>query len=214
LDGALRNELHKNATSLIPVEIITEFVFAANSTITIPVTQQENLDALGVIPADVPQSLTVEYALCRDIEGKERLKTQRAVARSVIDVIQGIDGFQYAERQAANREGSDGTRFKYVCKDSLQNRDRIANKKKGKEGNKEIRAAEKAARKHPTKPTFDCGGAIHIKFSTKRDAVNVVYKHNPIHRDVDSRITNGQNGDRCVPFLRLPLPFPQRSWHR
>jgi hypothetical protein len=30
-------------------------------------------------------------------------------------------------------------------------------------------------------PTYDCGGAIHIKFSLKRDAINVVYKHNPIH---------------------------------
>ena len=30
-------------------------------------------------------------------------------------------------------------------------------------------------------PTYDCGGAIHIKFSLKREAINVVYKHNPIH---------------------------------
>jgi hypothetical protein len=30
-------------------------------------------------------------------------------------------------------------------------------------------------------PTYNCGGAIHIKFSLKREAVNVVYKHNPIH---------------------------------
>lgn len=27
----------------------------------------------------------------------------------------------------------------------------------------------------------DCGGAIHIKFSAKRDAINIVYKHSPIH---------------------------------
>ncbi|KAF2648024.1 hypothetical protein K491DRAFT_699236 [Lophiostoma macrostomum CBS 122681] len=201
LNGALRNELHQNATSLIPVEIVTEFVFAANSTITIPVIQQGNLDALGVISADVPQSLTVEYALCRDIEGKDRLKTQRAVARSLIDVIQGIDGFQYTERQAFNKEGTDGTRFKYICMDSLQNRDRKANRKKVKEGEEETEAAEKAAKTKPSLPTFDCGGAIHIKFSTKRDAVNVVYKHNPIHRDVESRPMNGRNGNSSL----LPL---------
>jgi hypothetical protein len=37
-------------------------------------------------------------------------------------------------------------------------------------------------------PTYDCGGAIHIKFSLKRNAVNVVYKHNPIHttREADN----------------------------
>lgn len=30
-------------------------------------------------------------------------------------------------------------------------------------------------------PTYDCGGALHIKFSIKREAINVVYKHNPVH---------------------------------
>jgi hypothetical protein len=30
-------------------------------------------------------------------------------------------------------------------------------------------------------PTYDCGGAVYIKFSLKREAINVVYKHNPIH---------------------------------
>jgi hypothetical protein len=76
----LRNELDKNAASLIPVEIVTEFVFAVASTITIPVAQQSALDAL-IEPADHLQSMTVAYALCRDIDGKDRLKTQRAIAR-------------------------------------------------------------------------------------------------------------------------------------
>jgi hypothetical protein len=72
--------LDKNTTSLIPVDIVTEFVFAAASTITIPVAQQPALDAL-IQPADYMQSMTVEYALCRDINGKDRLKVQRAIAR-------------------------------------------------------------------------------------------------------------------------------------
>jgi hypothetical protein len=62
------------------VEIVTEFVFAASSTITIPVTQQPNLDAL-IQPADFLQSITVEHALCRTVIGKDRLKAQRAAAR-------------------------------------------------------------------------------------------------------------------------------------
>jgi hypothetical protein len=76
----LRNELDKNAASLIPVEIVTEFVFAVASTITIPVDLQPALDAL-IEPADHLQSMTVEYVLCRDIDGKDRLKIQRAIAR-------------------------------------------------------------------------------------------------------------------------------------
>ncbi|KAI1536507.1 hypothetical protein PtrSN002B_005778 [Pyrenophora tritici-repentis] len=37
-------------------------------------------------------------------------------------------------------------------------------------------------------PTYDCEGAIHVKFSLQRQAINVVYKHNPIH-------TTHQNDD-------------------
>jgi hypothetical protein len=62
------------------VEVVTEFVFATHSTITVPVSQQANLDTLFQ-PADYPQSILVDHALCRDIEGKERLKLQRAIAR-------------------------------------------------------------------------------------------------------------------------------------
>jgi hypothetical protein len=76
----LRNEIEKNASILIPIEIVTEFVFAAASTITIPVAEQSALDAL-IEPAAHLQSITVDYALCRDIHGKDRLKIQRVIAR-------------------------------------------------------------------------------------------------------------------------------------
>ncbi len=80
LDGALQNELERSASSPIPTEIATEFVFAVASTITIPVFQQPHLEAL-LQPAEFLQSITVEYALCSNIDGKDRLKIQRAVAR-------------------------------------------------------------------------------------------------------------------------------------
>ena len=59
---------------------MTEFIFVAASTITIPVTQQSNLDALFE-PAVFPQTIAVKHALCRDIDGKDRPKIQRAIAR-------------------------------------------------------------------------------------------------------------------------------------
>lgn len=62
------------------MEIVTEFVLAAASTITIPVAQQLALDAL-IEPANQLQSITVDYALCPDIDGKDRLKVQRAIVR-------------------------------------------------------------------------------------------------------------------------------------
>ena len=191
------------------MEIVTEFVFAVASTITIPVTQQPHLDDLFE-PADYAQSITVDLALCRHLEGKGRLKAQRAIARynclvtccftwtdmsrSLIEKIEEVDGFKYAERQAWNKNSSDGLRFKYVCIDSLQNRDRKSNLKK----NQDAENGGDEEKQRPGRnalPTYDCGGAIHIKFSIKREAVNVIYVHNPIHRDVESRPVNG---DRSV----------------
>lgn len=160
---------------MIPTEIVTEFVFSAASTITIPVTHQTNLDAL-IEPAAFPQSIAVEHALCRHIDGKDRLKVQRAIARyfqrratltfsllihprSILEAIQDADGFKYAERHAQNKEGGDGTRFKYVCLDSFQNRDRKSNTKKEKSDSEDTRKKDG----HALIPTYDCGGAIHIK---------------------------------------------------
>ncbi|XPS80287.1 hypothetical protein M3J09_012245 [Ascochyta lentis] len=191
LDGALRNELDKNASSLIPSDIVTEFVFAVASTITIPVIQQPNLDAL-IEPQDFAQSIQVEYALCRQSDGKERLKIQRAISKSIVAAIEEADGFKYSERHAYNpKTGGDGARLRYVCQDSLENKDRKANKKKKEENSENDDEAIKTNR--DLIPTYDCGGAIHVKFSIKREAINVVYKHNPIHRDVESRQTNSDS---------------------
>lgn len=109
--------------------------------------------------------------------------------------IEEADGFKYSERHAYNPKiGGDGARLNYVCQDSLQNKDRKANKKK-QEAEAED-GDESGATKKDLIPTYDCGGAINIKFSIKRDAVHVVYKHNPIHRDVESR----RSGDEYVNF--------------
>ncbi|KAB2107381.1 hypothetical protein AG0111_0g4203 [Alternaria gaisen] len=199
-EGALRNELDKNAASFIPTDVVTEFIFATASTTTIPVTQQPNLDAL-IQPADHPQSTAAEYALCRDIDGKDRLKVQRAIARYLnlpclhnyylcnLDLLSKLfRTLMASERSAQNKEGGDGARFKYVCQDSFQNRDRKSNTRKGKSLDSDDGEPEVKKQGPVVLPTYDCGGAIHIKFSLKRDAVNVVYKHNPIHttREADN----------------------------
>ena len=80
LEGALQNELDRSASALIPTKIVTEFVFAVASTITVPVTQQLHLGGL-LQTANFLQSVSVEYALCRNIDGEDRLKIQRAIAR-------------------------------------------------------------------------------------------------------------------------------------
>ncbi|EMD63767.1 hypothetical protein COCSADRAFT_144149 [Bipolaris sorokiniana ND90Pr] len=180
LTGALRNEVDKNASSFIPTHVVTEFVFAPASTITIPVTQQPNLGIL-IEPANHLQSIAVEHALCKDIHGKQRLQVQRAIARSIIATIQETDHFTYSERSARNKDGGDGARFRYVCLDSMQNRYRKSNKKKDVSHDSDGSDVEAEKNGNGVLPTYDCGGAVHIKFSLKREAINVVYKHNPIH---------------------------------
>jgi hypothetical protein len=112
--------------------------------------------------------------------------------RSIIQAIQATDGFKYSERSAQNKEGGDGARLKYVCQDSLQNRDRKSNVKIEKLHDGVHDELEVQRQGPAILPTYDCGGAIHIKLSLKRDAINVVYKHNPIH-------TTRENHVRYVP---------------
>jgi hypothetical protein len=109
--------------------------------------------------------------------------------RSIVAAIEGADGFKYSERHAYNpKTAGDGVRLEYVCQDSLENKDRKANRKKENHNSEDNDERTKA--KCNMIPTYNCGGAIHIKFSVKREAINVVYKHNPIHREVESRRTN------------------------
>ncbi|KAJ4395762.1 hypothetical protein N0V91_010613 [Didymella pomorum] len=102
---------------------------------------------------------------------------------SIVAAIEEADGFKYSERHAFNpKTGGDGSRLNYVCQDSLQNKDRKSNKKK-----KEDDAENGDDSGKDLSRTYDCEGAIHVRFSIKREAINVVYKHNPIHRNVESR---------------------------
>ncbi|KAF2270040.1 hypothetical protein CC78DRAFT_574154 [Lojkania enalia] len=50
--------------------------------------------------------------------------------------------------------------------------------------------------------------AIHIKLSTKREVINILYKHNLIHRDVTSRAINSQME------LRYPVTLTSKSIER
>jgi hypothetical protein len=188
LEVALRDELHKSSQTLIPEETVVDFVFPATSTITVPPSHQPNLRGLGIQQIATPQVIPVATILCENVIGQDRLKIQRAIAKSFVELIQKIDGFRYMERQAWNKDHSDGTRFKYVCLDSLQNRDRLCNSKRYQElakkrGTEDMGGVAGRSRL----PTYDCGGAVHVKFSLERDQINVIYRHNSIHRDITTR---------------------------
>lgn len=106
---------------------------------------------------------------------------------------------------AQNKEGGDGTRLKYVCQDSLQHRNRKSHKKKEKKRDSKDSEDQPNNGGNPSVVAYDCGGAIHIKFSIKREAINVVYKHNPIHSSpvVDERYVASKTYGTCK---RLYVP--------
>jgi len=114
--------------------------------------------------------------------------------RSIIDTIQEIDGFEYVERSAKNKESGDGARFRYICRDSQQGRARKTSSKK--DVSQQSEDSDDEAKKRSLSLTFDCGGAVHVNFSLKREAIHVVFKHNPIHN-------RPKNDDRYVLSIEL-----------
>ncbi|OCK74481.1 hypothetical protein K432DRAFT_409819 [Lepidopterella palustris CBS 459.81] len=130
LETYLRDELQSRSESLIPEMVTAKFLFSVDAIINVSEALQENLPSSRSSNGSVPNALHVEQTLYRTTGGKERVKPQIAIAKSVVNAVQRVDCFKYTERQAwgyiqGAKEGSgdDGTRFKFVCVDSLQNRD-------------------------------------------------------------------------------------------
>jgi hypothetical protein len=126
-----QNELQSTSQSLIPETDSAQFVFYNDSVIllsaTAALTGNDTSASAAPINGNTESSISLQDALYRTTEPKARVKPQRVVAKSIIAVFQEVDGFKYTERQAGGYAGNDGTRYKFVCADSLQNRDRVAN---------------------------------------------------------------------------------------
>ncbi|OCL05214.1 hypothetical protein AOQ84DRAFT_345127 [Glonium stellatum] len=191
LESYLQSEMESGSRSLIPETVAAEFLFGINSTITMPIAQQENGSAAGSSTGLPQRIVSVEEAFCRKMDSKARVKPQRAIAKSLVEAVQKLDGFRYTERQAWGHKNDDGTRFKFVCVDSLQNRDRVANikaralKKQG--GEDAENSFVEIAGSPSALPTYDCCGSIHVKFSIQKGCIDVIYRHTPIHRDTAAR---------------------------
>jgi len=121
LQSALQAHVQAAALSLIPELMHYQFTFGDK---TVFMIESEFLTPNGTTtytPASVAE------AVAGSADAKEKHKRQRRVARHILDGIQQFDGYSYFERQAWDTKHLDGLRFKNLCKDSLQNRDRAAN---------------------------------------------------------------------------------------
>ncbi|KXS96357.1 hypothetical protein AC578_3081 [Pseudocercospora eumusae] len=109
---------------------------------------------------------------------------QRAASRGIQQVVQAVDGFRYSFNNAWAAKDGEGSRFSYICQDSMQNKDRHAN------GYTRVMKHLKdpgGAERGPRKPTYDCKGSISVKFSTNRQSCDVYYRHLAIHETVAAR---------------------------
>ncbi|CZT25115.1 uncharacterized protein RCC_10844 [Ramularia collo-cygni] len=130
---------------------------------------------------------------------------QRAASRGVMQAIEAADGFRYSFNNAWNAKDGEGSRFSYICQDSMQNKDRHANgyprtikHLKGDVGSR-----------GPRKPTYDCKGSVSIKFSTSKQRCDVYYRHYAIHPTVAERAQMPRAPAVRRPFVSRGALLPQ-----
>ena len=113
-----------------------------------------------------PQATVQDVLSCDD--SQVRKSVQRAAARGVQTAIEGADGFKYCFNNVWGLKDGDGQRFSYICQDSVQNKDRHANRFTRTQNHLKG-GGERGVRK----PTFDCRGSIGVRFSANRGCVDV-----------------------------------------
>ncbi|KAL9080596.1 MAG: hypothetical protein Q9157_000651 [Trypethelium eluteriae] len=130
----------------------------------------------------------------------DRLAKQKAVARAIVDTVQETDGYMYARTHQRVLKEEQGVHMTFNCSDSQQNKDRVANKKRSKAGDANQEQdegreggilegengenVEKNNKKTSKRlPTYDCKGAVTVRFSSKSKVLEVVYRHLMVHRE-------------------------------
>jgi hypothetical protein len=78
--------------------------------------------------------MSVLEALAPTADPKEKMRKQRAIAKTCVETIQRTDGYRYSFHNCWNSREDDSFRFSYYCNDSLLNKDRAANGKGAKFG--------------------------------------------------------------------------------
>lgn len=121
LQSALQAHVQATSSSIIPELMHHQFTFG-NGTVFVIET-----DSPSGTSTTARTQTTVAEAIAASADAEEEYRRQSHVARHILDRIQRTDGYSYFERQAWDATRLGGYRFKSLCKDSLQNRDRVAN---------------------------------------------------------------------------------------
>ena len=108
-------------------------------------------------------------------EPREALRKQKAIAKTVVETVQKVDGYRYSFHNNWISKEDSACRFSYYCNDSTLNKGRAANEGASMVGKRKI------------KPVYECQGAVWIKFSVTYQKLQVEYKHVPVHQTYEER---------------------------
>ena len=127
LESLLGGQVEESRSAALSDVIYTEFIFDNSVRLHVDSLPDEWKTSLGVsAPGAVNVSVAAAVATLTD--AKIKLRRQRAVARQILQSISEVDGFKYFEKEAWDTKHNDGYRFKFLCRDSFQNKDRAQNK--------------------------------------------------------------------------------------
>lgn len=138
-------------------------------------------------------------------DARQSAIVQRAASRGVMQAIEAADGFRYSFNNAWTAKDGEGSRFSYICQDSMQNKDRHANGYPRTTKNLKGDVGSRG----PRKPTYDCKGSVSIKFSTGRQRCDVYYRHYVIHATVADRAQMTRQPAPRRPFVSRGALLPQ-----
>ncbi|KAF2180694.1 hypothetical protein K469DRAFT_729651 [Zopfia rhizophila CBS 207.26] len=169
--------------SLIPVELVTVFVFVAGSSATVPSSQQLNLGFPRIKTGRISTDSPCRACIVPRPRRKGQIEDSESDCSMFIETIQGL-------MDSNTQSAKPGAKTVVMALGSNMYAWILS------------RTRRRSWRRRHLTPkifllasTYDRGGAVHIKFLTKREAINVLYKHNSVHRDIATRPTNGQIGN-------------------
>lgn len=176
--------------------VITKTVTLSANTL-LPVTfPPESHRRSGEIQRPQGRSLSVRD-LCTIADSAQRRTWQRGAARSILTLVQEVDGFRYTFNNRWASKDDDGDRFSYTCLDSLENKDRQANNpRRGRK--RDSQASVTTEQRGARKETYNCKGQVTVKYSGARQTVEVVYRHLALHDKVTESPSAKRSMAPCI----------------
>lgn len=133
LKDMLQAQYDNASESLVPELIHCQYTLERNVMIALEDCPPESAESFGLDEridndGNSYHPISMLTAVQHIEDPKIKLRRQRAVAKQILRRLQEVDGFKYMEKEAWDTKHLDGLRFKYLCRDSYQNKDRVENK--------------------------------------------------------------------------------------